>query len=56
MELLGVPLADQADFRHWVDVVTGVDAGDHTPAAAAFVVGWSRQSARRQDVQQLGLG
>jgi cytochrome P450 len=30
MELLGVPLADQAEFRHWADVVTGVDAGDHT--------------------------
>jgi cytochrome P450 len=29
MELLGVPLADQGDFRHWVDVMTGVEEGDH---------------------------
>jgi cytochrome P450 len=29
MELLGVPLADQGDFRHWVDVFTGIELGDH---------------------------
>jgi cytochrome P450 len=28
MELSGVPVEDQRDFRHWIDVLMGVDEGD----------------------------
>ncbi len=29
LELLGVPLEDRHAVRHWVDVLTGIDDGDH---------------------------